>query len=73
MEKGPPVVCRRLDRGPLLFMEVVMSDFVLALLDLLFFPFDKVDSVLFMTVFGVFLFCFSFKCIRVLMRAALRR
>lgn len=50
-----------------------MSDFVLALLDLLFFPFDKVDSVLFMTVFGVFLFCFAFKFIRVLMSIFIRR
>lgn len=44
-----------------------MTDFVTSLLELLFFPFDKVDSVLFMTVFGVFLFCYAFKLIRVLM------
>lgn len=50
-----------------------MTDFVTALLELLFFPFDKTDSVLFMTIFGVFLFCFAFKCIRVLMRVACRR
>lgn len=45
-----------------------MADLVTPLLELVFFPFDKVDSALFMTVFGVFLFCFSFKCIRILMR-----
>lgn len=45
-----------------------MIDFVTSLLDLLFFPFDKVNSVLFITVFGVFLFCFSFAIIKKLMR-----
>lgn len=45
-----------------------MTDFVHALLELLFFPFDKSDSVLFVTVFGVFLFCFSFFIIKRIMR-----
>lgn len=47
-----------------------MTDLVLALLELVFLPFSLRDSVLFLTVFGVFLFCFSFKCIRVLMSLA---
>ena len=41
-----------------------MVEFVHALLELLFFPFDKSDSVLFVTIFGVFLFCFSFAIIK---------
>ena len=46
-----------------------MVEFVHALLDLLFFPFDKSDSVLFVTIFGVFLFCFSFAIIKRIMRS----
>ena len=45
-----------------------MSDFVTALLDLLFFPFSQSDSVLLLFVFGVFLFCFAFALIKKLMR-----
>ena len=50
-----------------------MPDLITPLLELVFFPFDKVDSALFMTVFGVFLFCLVFKCIRVLMSLGFRR
>ena len=46
-----------------------MTEFVTALLDLLFFPFNKSDSVLFLTVFGVFLFSFAFVLIKKLMRS----
>ena len=45
-----------------------MTDFISSLLQLLFWPFDKSDSFLFVTVFGVFLFCFSFALIKRLMR-----
>lgn len=45
-----------------------MSDFVTAMLDLLIWPFSQSDSFLFMTVFGVFLFCFSFSLIKYIMR-----
>mgnify|MGYP006974125706 FL=1 len=44
------------------------SDLVEALLDLLFFPFSLSDNSLFLVVFGVFLFCFSFVLIKRLMR-----
>lgn len=50
-----------------------MTDLVTQLLELVFFPFDKTDSILFLTVFGVFLFCLSFKCIRLLMHLGSRR
>lgn len=42
--------------------------FVESMLNLVFFPFRQSESVLFLTVFGVFLFCFSFALIRKLMR-----
>lgn len=45
-----------------------MVDFVTALLELLFWPFDKVGSALFMCIFAVFLFCYSFALIRCIMR-----
>lgn len=50
-----------------------MTDLVIQLLELVFFPFDKVDSILFLTIYGVFLFCLSFKCIRCLMWLGHRR
>lgn len=50
-----------------------MTDLVLALLNLVFFPFSQHESILFLTVFGVWLFCLSFKCIKSLMRLGLMR
>ncbi len=44
-----------------------MEDFILGLLDLLFFPFRS-DSLFFVVIAGVFLFCFSFSLIRKIMR-----
>ena len=40
-------------------------DLVDALLNLLFFPFSLSDNSLFLVVFGVFLFCFSFSGCRI--------
>lgn len=45
-----------------------MIDFVTSFLDLLFFPFDKSGSYLFLFVYGIFLFCFAFALIKKIMR-----
>lgn len=45
-----------------------MSDFVSGMLQLLFWPFSQSESFLFMTVFGVFLFCYAFAMIKYIMR-----
>lgn len=45
-----------------------MSDFMVGLLDLVFFIFDKYDNVICFTPFVVLMFCFTFGLIRKLMR-----
>lgn len=50
-----------------------MTDLVQALLELVMFPFHQTNSPIFLTIWGVWMFCVSFKCVRALMRLGLRR
>ncbi len=70
--RGAPAINFSLAGAPLSVFEVFFMygpDLVEALLNLLFFPFSLSDNSLFLVVFGVFLFCFSFVLIKRLMRS----
>ena len=48
---------------------MTISDFMLGLLDLVFFPFDKVDNVVIIIPFAVMFFVVAFSIIRRLVRS----
>ena len=64
----PPAVSFSTAGGVFRGVSMSNSDFMVKLLDVVFFLFDKSENIILLVMFSVLLFCFSFQIIRKLGR-----